>query len=115
MTIRDYLNDNYDEAELRNIMENGCEGGTAMTLIYYHETVAFHDKYENEIWEELDNQSNDIGENILVYLVQKYNIKTMEALKNYLCWWAVENMAEKIVFELNDKETPNEVAEDGME
>jgi hypothetical protein len=93
MTIRDYLNENYCKETLRNIRDKGCSSGAASTLIYYHDTAAFYDQHEAEIWKELDTQSNETGENILLNIVEQFEITELYLLKNHLCWWAVEVIA----------------------
>ena len=41
----------YDIDTLREIVEHGCASGVAHDHIYYSETLAFFDNYEDEIIE----------------------------------------------------------------
>jgi hypothetical protein len=52
VTLKDWVNSKIEAGDwtASEIMQHGCVSGFS-GLIYYRETVALHDQYENEIWE----------------------------------------------------------------
>lgn len=92
--LADYVRDTYSAQERREIITNGCGSGCAGELIYYTDTVAFHDEYENDIWDKLYKESETQGMNILE-MISCFNgakdVGSMTQLKNLLTWYAVED------------------------
>ena len=71
----------FDEDQLKDIAEHGCESGCAPGFIYYYETSAFFDRHQDEIeefWYEV------IGEDYLTVLSKQAT--DMKTLKNIMCW-----------------------------
>ena len=54
MNIKDWLlnQEQEDIFIIKDISKHGCSGGFG-GLIYYNETVRFHDEHEKEIWDML--------------------------------------------------------------
>lgn len=98
-TIKEFLLANYNMDQLKDIVNHGCSGGV-MGLCYYTETVAFHDHFEEEIWDMLYDDGNGQGVNVM-QLIGMFNgakdVGSMDQLKNLLCWCAVEDIAREIV------------------
>lgn len=97
----------YDDQELKEIITHGCVSGCASGLIYYQETTAFHDKYEAEIWELINEYAEAEGQTTLEYISGfAYNrnnpVYDITQLKNMLAWFAVEEVARKLLEE-NEK------------
>ena len=103
--IREYMIDNYDMDELKDIYTHGCVSGCASGLIYYVETSAFYDKYHDEIWDTLHEDANDQGVRVME-LIATFNgvkdVSTDNGFKNLLAWYAAERVAGEIV-KLNDE------------
>ena len=78
----------FDEQELKDIAEHGCESGCASGFIYYYETSAFFDRHQDEIEEFLYEV---IGEDYLIILSEKAT--DMKTLKNLMCWRFVDMVA----------------------
>jgi len=78
----------FDENELRDIAEHGCESGCAPGFIYYYETSEFFDRHQDEIEEFLYEV---IGEDYLTILSKKAT--DMKTLKNLMCWRFVDMVA----------------------
>lgn len=103
-TIKQYILDNYEPNEIKDITTNGCIAGVA-GLTYYHETVAFHDKHEEEIWDMLYHDAENITEypvsimEFIAGLNGHRNVGSLEQLKNLLTWYAVESKCHEIVNE----------------
>lgn len=100
-TIKQYLLDNYELTEINDITNQGCSGGIS-GFIYYNETCAFHDEYEEQIWNMLDDNAQSEGITIMELIAElngQKDVGSMTQLKNLLCWYAVERTAHEIVNE----------------
>jgi hypothetical protein len=93
-TIKQYVLSEFTKCTIRDIHENGMVSGFGQ-LIYYHDTVKFHDEHKDEIWdmlyEEAEQNGMTICELIASFNGQK-NVGSIEQFKNMLCWFAVENI-----------------------
>lgn len=98
--IKQYILDNYELETIQNIVNHGCVSGVANTLIYYHDTVAFHDEHEAEIWDMLYQDAQDQGYTV-VELIGHFNgqknVGSMDQFKNMLVWYAIEAAALDII------------------
>ena len=93
---------------IEDVVKHGCSGGIIPSLIYYHDTVKFHDEHETWIWQQLYQHANDSGLSILQYISQLNggkHVGSMTQLKNLLSWWAAEVAAQYI---LNEREEADE-------
>ena len=106
-TIREFLLKGEKEERflISDVAEHGCSGGTISELIYYNDTVKFHDKNELEIWDELNTMSEDFG-NSPLELIASFNggdqVYDLRTLKNLLSWWVCEVIANRIMNERED-------------
>ena len=81
---------------IKDISKHGCSGGFS-GLIYYNETVRFHDEYEKEIWDLLHEYAEQEGLKLADKLAQvSKDAGSLTQLKNQLVWWAVEVRAHEI-------------------
>jgi hypothetical protein len=94
----------HDKAELKEIVEQGCDNGTS--LIYYNQTNNFYDKHESAIWELIYEQAEDQGITSLE-LIASFNgqkdVLDEIRFKNLLCWYAIEEMARKILEQIEEE------------
>lgn len=100
------------EAELRELFDNepdtmrdlathGAAGGFP-GLTYYTDTVALHDKHEDEIWDALNEDAEDQGVTIPALIASfggAENVGSMTQLKNLLTWYMAERIAHRITDE----------------
>ena len=81
---------------IKDISKHGCSGGFS-GLIYYNETVRFHDEHEKEIWDLLHEYAEQEGLKLVDKLAQvSKDAGSLTQLKNQLVWWAVEVRAHEI-------------------
>ena len=98
MKIKDWLlnQEQQDIFIIKDISKHGCSGGFS-GLIYYNETVRFHDEHEEEIWELLYDHAQEEGVKLADKLAQvSKDAGSLTQLKNQLVWWAVEVRAHEI-------------------
>ena len=102
MIIKDWLlKEEKEEVFLiSDISKHGCSGGFG-GIIYYKETVRFHDEHEEEIWDWLHEYAQQEGLKLVDKITQIFKqVKTdagsLTQLKNQLVWWAVEVRAHEI-------------------
>ena len=109
-TIRQFLLKGEKEESflISDVATHGCSGGTISALIYYNDTVKFHDKHEDEIWDELNTQAEDQGVTI-PFLISDFSysyikmISDIKTFKNCLSWWVCEVIAQRIMDERQDE------------
>ena len=81
--------DTYDKEDLVNIAEYGCASGCASSHIYYTETSAFYDKYE----EEVNDYLRDVfGDDFMFEIVT--DCHDLTDVKNKLTWSFIESVAQ---------------------
>ena len=107
-SILDWLLDTQDRDTIRNTAEHGCSGGTISELIYYADTSAFYEKYQDEIWRRLGDMADDLGEPSILHLIVTFNgakeVGSHLQLQNLLAWWAAEDVCREICAEKDEEE-----------
>ena len=97
-TIKSFVENNFDANEIDMICRYGCENGFN-GIIYYSETTALYDKFQEEIWEMLWRESEEQGVSVME-LISVFNnadsIGSDAQFKNALVWFAVEQIAYEI-------------------
>ena len=84
---------------VKDVANNGCQGGVP-GLIYYNETVAFHDEHEEEIWQMLEDYADGEGLKLVDKMAQVCkDAGSLRTLKNSLVWWAVEVRAQELLLD----------------
>ena len=90
---------------ISDVATHGCSGGTISELIYYDDTVKFYNKHEAEIWDELNNTAENLGETI-PFMISNFrgckDIWSATTFKNLLAWWICEHIARRISDERED-------------
>lgn len=105
LPIKEFLLENYEMDVIKDICNHGCVGGVN-GLIYYAETVSFHDRHEAEIWDMLEEHREENGDDSIMEMIGNFSPKSLRSIgsmtqfKNFLCWWSVEVRANEIVNEL---------------
>lgn len=101
MSIRDVVG-GWDREVIEQVVEHGCVSGCAPGLIYYSETVDFHDGNEEEIWDMLHEDAEEQGMTIVELIASfngQKNVGSMDQFKNMLSWYAVERVCGEIINE----------------
>ena len=100
-TIRQFLlrGEKEERFLISDVANHGCSGGTISELIYYEDSVKFYNDHEDEIWDELSNMAEDLGETI-PFMISNFrgckNVDSAETFKNLLAWWICEHIARRI-------------------
>jgi len=98
-TIQEWVRNQYDPVEIKDIVAHGINGGFS-GMIYYNETVAFHDAHEEEIWDRLSRDADAQGCTVME-LVSRFNgqkeVGSLDTFKNILSWYAVERVCQEII------------------
>jgi len=88
----DYMQ-SYDTEELQDIATYGCVNGSATGLIYYSDTLAFYDAFDDELHEQLADWVNCVGEQP-DFIVKELGNAT--GFKNAVVWFVAEKYANDI-------------------
>ncbi len=93
-TLEGWFDDNLKE-QAEDIANHGCVNGFS-GVIYYSETVAKYDKYQEEIWNSLYEDADEQGINILE-LIATFNgakdVGSNDQFKNLMVWYYIEKLA----------------------
>tara|TARA_R100001443_G_scaffold41561_1_gene54990 strand:+ start:525 stop:884 length:360 start_codon:yes stop_codon:yes gene_type:complete len=106
-TVEKFLlkGENEERFLISDVATHGCSGGTISELIYYEDTVKFYNEHEYEIWHELNELANDLGETI-PFMISNFrgckNVSDPTTFKNLLAWWICEHVAQRISNERED-------------
>ena len=79
----------YDKETMAEIANHGCSSGVCFKHIYYGDTVAFYDKYEDEI---LDYFTDYYDTEFLVNLFKDADAN-LTVYKNNVTWAYIESVA----------------------
>ena len=86
-----------DEFLVSDISTHGCDGGVP-GVIYYKETIAFHDTHEKEIWDLLKQHADETMVTMRKLLFDVQNDQGSSSItQNDLVWWAIEVRAQEIM------------------
>ena len=102
MKIKEWLLDKEKEEGkgstlVQDVANHGCSGGVP-GLIYYNETVTFHDAHEEEIWQLLEDYADNEGLKLIDKLAHVCkDAGSLRTVKNSLVWWAVEVRAQELL------------------
>ena len=98
-TFRRWMKTNFTKQNLKDMSRHGVAGGWS-GLIYYSETTKLYQRFEDEIWTMLAEDSEETGFSIFE-LMSGFrgidNIHCAAHFKNMLVWYA----AERIAYELS--------------
>ena len=103
------IKDTYSYEDAKEIVNHGCQSGVCFKHIYYGDTIAFFDRYEDEIIEFIiDNVGNDV----LLDLFTDANYD-LNGYKNNVTWAFIELVAGQIVDEY-ESTTCEELSDDPL-
>lgn len=100
MIIRAKTFDQWIEAnlkdDLQDIAEHGADSGFS-GITYYKDTVSLYDKFTEEIWDALEEDRQEFGNNNILELIASFNgakdVGSDSQFKNLLVWYYVERYA----------------------
>jgi hypothetical protein len=86
---------------LRDLLEHGCQSGMVSDLIYYHDTVKFYKKHQDEIGEMLAETYHSMGCGSVEHIFgDKWNkedpLASGQLNQNLLAWFGFEETARKL-------------------
>tara|TARA_R100000781_G_scaffold68550_1_gene43170 strand:+ start:302 stop:757 length:456 start_codon:yes stop_codon:yes gene_type:complete len=94
----------YDQEQLQEIANHGCESGVCSQHIYYVDTIAFFDKYEAEILD-LIHERYGVDELVSIF---KRSEACYDMYRNDCCWLFIENVATDVVIDNEESELVDE-------
>ena len=107
-SIKDWVINNLEESQIADVILEGCQSGIVSELIYYADTNAFYEKYQEEIWDRLSNMADDMGCESILHLIVTFNgskeVGSELQLRNLLAWWATEITCQEICLDWDDEE-----------
>ena len=114
-SIKDWVINNLEESQIADVILEGCQSGIVSELIYYADTDAFYEKYQEEIWDRLSNMADDMGCESILHLIVTFNgskeVGSELQLRNLLAWWACEDVCREVIA---DREADEEAQADSL-
>ena len=108
---RNQLLKDYDQEQLQEIADHGCQSGVCNQHIYYADTISFFDKYEGEI---LDLIHERYGVDELVSIFKRSDAD-YDMYRNECCWLFIENVAQDVIQTLEyEQQSEDKQIEDYM-
>ena len=103
--IDDILEQDNQQGYIKDVLEHGCQSGVVSSLIYYNDTTAFYDKYNEDIYNLLYVDMQDFGYQSIPEMVASLNgakdVGSDEQYKNLLAWYGYERSMQDIYNTLN--------------
>ena len=113
-SIREWLLDTQERGTISDVVLNGCQGGTISELIYYADTNAFYEKYQEEIWQMLWDSYSDCGSDSILHFIETFNgadgVASDLHFRNLLAWWAAEEVCRQIMGDKESEECFDEIS-----
>ena len=94
----------YDLEQMQEIVNHGCQSGVCSQHIYYADTISFFDKYEDEIYSELEEC---FGVDTLVELFKEADA-SLTHYKNSVVWLYIEHVSSIVVITMEEEEAAQE-------
>ena len=94
------IKETYSYEDAKEIVNHGCESGVCFKHIYYADTISFFDKYEDEIYSELEEC---FGVDTLAELFTKANAN-LDQYKNDVVWLYIEHVCSIVLTTLEEEE-----------
>lgn len=95
----------YQDGYIKDVLEHGCSSGAVGGLIYYNDTTAFYDKYNEEIYNLLEELRQSLGNPNILSVIADFNgaqdVGSDTQYKNLLAWFGYEESMRHIAEELN--------------
>lgn len=102
-TFAQWMSETYTVGELSEIAEHGCSGGVP-GMIYYTETTAIFERFEDELWDMLAEDADNFGYPTALAFLASLNgaqdVSTPAQERNLIVWYAAERVAQE---ELSDR------------
>ena len=98
--FRDWMKENFEEQELYDMASHGVEGGFS-GLIYYSDTVKLFEEHKDEIFNQLAEDTENMGYKSIYELLATFNKDHMpwnyDQFANQLVWYMAETVAREQV------------------
>lgn len=106
-TFEEWLRDTLEPDTIRDLAQYGAAGGFP-GLTYYKDTGDLYDRYHGEIWEQLHEDTSNMGHENPLALIATFGgaaqVGSDAQFKNLLVWYMAEEVARRIEDTLEDTE-----------
>lgn len=103
-TFTEWMRNQYDNDELRDITEHGMDAGFS-GLIYTTECCRVFDQYADEIWDLARETADSIGAENVADMIADFRrsdlLESWDQFRNLMVWFAAEEIARQLVDEID--------------
>ena len=82
--------------DILQIAEHGADAGWN-GFSYYNETVQFYNDHETLLWDLLESEADEFGEESVITFLDKHcntkDVANLTQFKNWMAWYALESVA----------------------
>jgi hypothetical protein len=100
LSFKDWMRKNFDNQNLEDMVRNGCSGGFG-GLTYYSETTELYRHFNGEMWEMLNEDSENMGSKNICEFIGTFNgakdVRSAEQFENLIVWYAAERVASELL------------------
>ena len=108
-SFKDWMRKNFEKQNLEDMVNHGCSGGFG-GLTYYSETTALYRHFNGELWEILNEDSENIGSKNICEFIGTFgganDVGSAEQFENLIVWYAAERVAAELIE--GEEETEND-------
>ena len=98
-TFESWMRANFDRSQLSDIASHGADAGWPK-LTYTADCVDIYNRFEDEIWEALNEDADDFGHRNPAELIATFGRADMlsdaRSFKNLLVWYMAERTAQRL-------------------
>lgn len=94
MDFKKYMQETYEQDELIDIAHHGCASGCASTMIYYSDTSALYDEFQENLHEIVGQATKEFGE-FPKYITE--NFEDIATFTNAVVWFCAEYIAFELI------------------
>lgn len=100
LSFKDWIRKNFENQNLEDMVRNGCSGGFS-GLTYYSETTELYRHFNDEMWEMLNEDSENMGSKNICEFIGTFggagNVGSAEQFENLIVWYAAERVAAELL------------------
>ena len=109
-TLEEWVREFYDNDDLLNIANYGCEGGIN-GILYYAEINVVYNKFNDDIWSILAEYAEDCDYKSVLHMLAElkgHDIQTADNFNSWTVWIAVEIIAQRILEERRENDAQSD-------
>jgi hypothetical protein len=100
-TFVEWMKATFTKQELKEMVEHGADAGWN-SLTYYKDTCELYNRFKNEIWEAMIQDTDEMGFRNVFALISSFkasDVGSVDQFENLLVWYMAERTARQLTEE----------------